>query len=407
MAQKKIEYSYFAASDETGKKIKTVDLTKEVLERCNGSLKKQVGSSSIELKFSPEFTDEARNILNALENSVHQTQKVLFLLPVENVRFYLFQMDEIPASYKIIDSITDREFYLHLWIFKDKKTLDLNCNKGNKLCQSIYQTMPHELTHVAIENLIDHKDVSWFEEGLCNYVGKEVSRTYRLSTILDKFDENVPKVTLHRRDIRNDLFFWNHSSNNKKINFVRNEWFRYIAAEELIQLIIENAKKQEIEKPLDLLLIKLKERKEKLGKPADSSEIIALIKENLNVNPQTLGILDEQTQKNFVNEALNILSQNEISIEKKNYALYVLAGIDSIQISDNWIKYLLNDIYRQKSNSNYQQELAATALARRFNQEGFDKILDNYLKENKHVIKKSPKQIKEELEKLSIRPKIE
>ena len=405
-AQKKIEYGYYAAPEKTGKEIKAVDLTKEVLKKCIGSLKKQVGSSFIELKFSPEFTDEARNIFTALENSVHQTQKVLFPLPIENVRFYLLQMDEIPASYKIIDSVTDREFYLHLWIFKDKKTLDLSCNKEDKLCGSIYQTIPHELTHVAIENLIDHKDVSWFEEGLCNYVGKEVNRTYRMPAISDNFDENVPRVTLHRQDIQNDLFFWNHSSNNKKINFVRNEWFRYIAAEELIQLIIENAKKQGIEKPLNLLLTKLKERKEKLGKPADSYEITALIQESLNVNPKTLGILDEQTQKNFVNEALNLLSQSEIGIEKKNYALYVLAGIDDIEISDRWIKYLLEEVYRQKNGDQYQQELAATALARRFKQTDFDKILETFLLENKKLVKDSPKKVKRELQELSIRPPV-
>ena len=243
-AQNEVEFGYYSATSEIGKETKVADLTKEAIRKCNRSLAKQVGTSSIEIKFSPEFTDEARNIFTALENSVNETQKVLFPRRVEDVRFYLLQVDEIPVSYKMTDSVTDREFYLDLWIFKNKETLNLSCNKDDKLCDSVYKTIPHELTHGAIEGLVDHKDASWFEEGLSNYVGREVSRSCRSSSISDKFDENIQKVTLHRPDIRNDLFSWNHSSVGKDTNFIRNEWFHYIASEYLIKLIIENLRKK-------------------------------------------------------------------------------------------------------------------------------------------------------------------
>ncbi|HEY0459739.1 MAG TPA: hypothetical protein VGC97_11430, partial [Pyrinomonadaceae bacterium] len=351
---------------------------------------------------------EAQNIFTALKNSVKETQKTLFPLPIEDVRFYLLRVEEIPASYKITDTVDDREFYLHLWAFKNKEKLNLNCDKEDKLCESIYSTIPHELTHGAIEDLVDDKNLSWFKEGLGNYVGKEVSRKYRPLAVEESFKQNIPEISLHRDDIRESLFLWEHLSSAERTNdSMRNEWFRYIAAEQLIRLIIKNAKNEGIEKPLDLLLTKLKEQKDKPGKPAGAEEILSLIQESLKVAPGKLGSLDGQTQKNLVDEALNLLLQNETDTEKKKYALYVLAGIDDVQISEYWIKYLLDAIYRQKNNSEYQRELAATALARRFKQNGFDEILNGYLKLSKEMSGKSLKKLKKELQELSIRPPVQ
>lgn len=402
--QKHIEYS---RTTSTSGKAKITDLTNEARKKCSKSIFKQLGNNFLELRYSSEFSNEAEKISVALEQSVKETQSILSPLQVEDVRFYLLQLDKVPSNYKIIDEIKDKSYFLFLEVFKDKTELNFTCGEKDEVCKSIYGIIPHELTHGAIEYVVDSKDTRWFEEGLGNYVGKEVSRKYRPSGIQEKFDEVMPKISLHRADIREDLFLWEHLSSIKKKNdFIKNEWFRYIAAESLIQLIVQNAKAQGVKAPLDILLTKLKEQRTKRGKPANSEDVIFLIQQYLKVNPKTTGVLDKQTQKNLVDEALNMLSQKETAIEEKNYALYVLAGIDDIQLSENWLKYLLKEVYQQKNNSEYQRELAATALSQRFKQEGFDKILENYLKENKELTGKSLKKLKKELQELSIRPPI-
>jgi hypothetical protein len=144
-AQKTIEYGYYAAKKTGEKEVKAVNLTREIYKKCDRSLTGHVGNSFIELRFPSEFSGEATNVFTALENSVGETQKILTPLPVENLRFYLLQLDEIPASYKIIDKVEKLDFYLHLWVFKDRRELNLSCDKKDKLCESIYGTIPLKL----------------------------------------------------------------------------------------------------------------------------------------------------------------------------------------------------------------------------------------------------------------------
>ena len=91
--------------------------------------------------------------------------------------------------------------------------------------------------------------------------------------------------------------------------------------------------------------------------------------------------------------------------QNKFYALNVLASIDEIALSDKWINYLLDEVYNRKAGDDYLWALAATAVVVRFNQKGFEETLKNYVSGNEYLKSKSTKKIKEELEKLSIRPK--
>jgi hypothetical protein len=218
----------------------------------------------------------------------------------------------------------------------------------------------------------------------------------------------VPSVSLNREDIRHSIWSWNEADLNFLLRVshknLSNEIYRYAAAYQIIKQAVEEAKNKGIENPLNTLLTKLKEQKDKQGKPSGSEEIIFLIQENLNVKVKAIGILDEQSQKKLGVEAIDLLSQKEITSQNKKYAFNILVGIDKFYLREKWLKFLLDEFYFNNEDDQVLKELAATALAMRINQPEFDMILQVYLKENQKLKKNSIKKVKKDLENFSIRP---
>lgn len=398
--QKRLEYSYLAAASEFGKEIKAIDLSEEVHRTCNKTLRREIGNSYIELKFPAALSSKIKNLADSLEKSIRKTQEMLFPLKIDGVRFYLLQKDEIPLSYKMTDDLAGQKFYLHLWVFDNVSALNLECDKNDELCSSVYSTIPHELTHDAIENLTNHDNLKWFEEGLANYVGYSVRRDYGRLT---KFDENIPKVALHRAEIRDSLWTWNNNENKKDIYSIRNRWFKYKASEQLIKLVVEKSKNNGIENPLEVLFNELEKFREENGKSASADDLILIIQQKLKVDPKKLGVLDKITQKNLVKEAMEILSQTNPNESDKYYALIILASVDEIPLSEDSLKLLIKNVYTTEKNG-YLQNLAATALFRRIGQDNFDEAVKSFLNENSDLKQLNLKSIKSNLEKLSIRP---
>ena len=395
----KIYRIFKISSNSNNEQSKIIDLTEEIKKKCTESIIKQYENNSIEIKFPPEFAPEAENIFKALEKSLKETRQILHPLPIENIRFYLLQIEEIPSSYKIIDKIEEKPFFLFLWVFKNKDEISLSCNKTDILCESIYENIPHELTHGAIENLLHPKNTRWFEEGLGNYVGQEVSNKYRPSVMQEKFKQVIPKVSLHRQDIQKGLFSWEHllSENNR---FSKNEWFRYIAAGYLIKLLTENAKREGRKKPLEILFTELINIRKVTGKAANSNQLLSVIEQSLNTNVKNLGGLDKSTQNLLVEDALRELENKNINTEVKNYALIILASIGDLQLSKHWLNFLLSELYL-KNNSEYTKNLISTALFIRFGQTDFNEVLINFLQKSR--ISKKSKKVMQEIEKLSLR----
>lgn len=390
-------------------KQKITDLSEEASKKCSQSLIKKVGENFVEVKFQPEFAEAAEIVFDDLEKSVLKTQKILSPLKIDNIRYYLLQLDKLPANFSLYEEKPKEAAYIHLEIFKDRKDLvkERRLNEESRL--TIFSTIPHELTHSALDELINRQNTRWFDEGLADYVGNQVKEFLSGSETTKKIENHISIISLNRNDIRENIFDWKEADFSVfKMNQsqMRNQFYYYVASYQLIKEILAEAEKKVIEKPLEVLLTKLEQSREKFSKPAGTPEIISLIEQHLKVNPKTLGVLDEQTQKNLVNEALDILSRKEISPEKQYYALYVLAGINEVYLSDQWLTYLLDEIYRRKKEESLTGNLAATALAQRFNQDNFEAALKNYLNENKELKSKSAKKIKQELQELAIRPKI-
>ncbi len=401
-AQEKVGYEFLTAKNKNERQTKTVDLTEEVHKNCNQSLKRQIGKNYVEIKFPVGFSSEAESILDSLEKSVKKTRDILQPLQKEGLRFYLLRLNEVPLNYKMFDVLKNENFYLHLFVFKEKRELSLECLDDDKLCKSIYSTIPHELTHDAIGDLIDHKNLRWFKEGLCNYVGNLVSYDFMPSVVWTKFEENVPKVALHKTEIRANLWNWNQSADENNINAVRNQWFRYKASEQLVRLIVEESKKKGIENPLEVLFGELKKFQATNGKAAKSEDLLSIIQQKLKVNPKELGVLSENTQRELVKDAVKTLSRNDLTNADKYYALIILSSIEEVPLSVDSLNFLLKEIYSSKE-ANFFRSLAAKALSIRVKQNEFDTAIEKFLAADNVSKGLNRKKVKKDIEELSIR----
>lgn len=400
-AQKKVGYAFV----DTGSK-SIVDLSKIAQRECTGLIKEDSGQSFVEIRFQPRFAPEAKEISLILKKTIEKTQDILSPLQVNGVRFYLLQMADAPKSYKIVLPKQDNLF-LYLEAFDKQESINLDCIKYPTFCERLYKTIPHEITHPLLENLIAHDKTRWFEDGLAEYVGTEITRELNPSTVVRE-KEISSQATFHRKEMRQQLFDWGEIYSHKNPLEGQKEMYsesqRYEAAQQLIRSMIEESKKKGVERPLSILLEKLKQFKEQNGKSATREELFVLIGQHLKVDVRTLGRFDVQTQKDLVREATEILTkeQNSPNLQNKFYALNILASIDEITLSDEWIKFLMKIVYSEKED-NFVQSLAATALAQRIYQDNFDKIVEKFQSANSLLKKRDLNFIKKDLQNKSLR----
>jgi len=118
-----------------------------------------------------------------------------------------------------------------------------------------------------------------------------------------------------------------------------------------------------------------------------------------------LGKLDVQMQRSLVQETTEILPREKSTpnLQDKIYALNFLASIDEITLSEEWIKFLIEIAYDAKEDD-YIRSLAATALARRVNQNNFNKTIEKLRKANSLLNGKELNSIKKDLQKKSFPP---
>jgi hypothetical protein len=399
----RIEYIKFRDSAK-----EVIDLTSIAEERCTETLSRIVGKNSILLKFQPEFRNEAERIIDGLESAVRETQGILNPLEIEDLQVFVLQINEVPTNYKMVKRAENRQFYLQLFAFKNREDLSLDLCNAAGLCGEIFGTVPHELVHTALDGLVSRKGTRWFNDGLAKYVENTVYEKLSPLDFMKELEPASPQVSLYRRDIRKNILQWKEPGLGiLKITRreLSNEIYHYLAAYELVRQIVEKANEKDIKNPLGILLAKLKAHRNTARQPAGADDLISIIKEYLRVDPTTLGDLDLQTQKNLVNEAISLLSKDDLTTEKKNYALYNLASLDEIKLPDKVIIYLLDQIYNHKTSDNNQRDIVATALVVRFNQEGFTELMKTYASGKPELKGKSIKKIKSELAEFSLRPR--
>jgi hypothetical protein len=393
---------------------KVTDITDQVETGCSQLIKKSIGDNQILVRFQPEYREEAVMFGDRLERVFKEMNIILTPLKLPDLELFLFHMPEVPKNYKMTRKWIGNRRYVQLSVFSEKSDLNLNDYRQYSIASNIIHVLPHEVTHIMVNDLIAAKNTRWFDEGLAEYVGYSVGYAIE-NRLIPEYREGdsagiLPYVSLNRRDIRENIFSWDSATSvgsvlgsSPKQSFI--ETFYYEASYELIKLTIAEAKRRGIKNPLEILLTQLREHRERSGKPAGGDDLLSIIRQHLKVDPKSLGSLPPQKQKDLVDEAISLLSKDKPGNERKNYALYILAGLDEIKLADDWFVYLLDQIYEQKAADSDQRDIAATALTVRFKQDGFDELLKSYITSSTKLKGKSIKKIKSELAKYSLRPR--
>lgn len=407
-----------------------IDLSALIKEKCNKTITDKIGQSLVEVKFSDESSAEAAEVLRALREVIEISQQSLTPLAVRGVRIYLFPVDEAIKNYKILVP-EQNEYYQIIKPYKNLDEIKLQCEKATSFCKDIFFDTPHELTHLALWSLTASRQEEdkiyprWFEEGVAEYNAAQVAG--KLMPVVADYQSStkLPEASLGRVEIREKIFDWRRYETKADYPVTRFTWLSdnptiesyawnqaalYGASRRLVELILSEAEKQEIENPLPFLFREMQKQHKESGKPLGNNEIMLLIRQKLKVESTKLGEISFLEQRQMVSQELDFLKRNLSEGEpkknnvKKYKALSILASLD-VPLEKSDLQMLLQLAYNPKQGG-YFNGLAATALARRTKQPEFEIAVEESLKSNPNLKKKSVKAIKSDLQKLSFRPNL-
>jgi hypothetical protein len=283
----------------------------------------------------------------------------------------------VPKNYEI--EIEQESQKLLIFLIPYEKNLNLDCELNTEIGKQIYITIPHELTHTALDGFVK-SDVTWFQEGLAEYVSFLVSSKSLPKLALRREAETLPEVSLNRNEISEKLFDWHYSNNVENLQGLESIFF-YGASHQLIKLLISKFD----EKNPSQLLLKIIEKQKSLN----SSEILEIIKNELHIDIKNIGILSNNRKKEIFQNALNLYKKekNNEKIGYKFSSLATIAFLDEL-LPDEYFEYFFTDVFNEK-NDNLIQCFASKSILKHLGQENFDKVFgqmianDNQLKKFK------------------------
>jgi hypothetical protein len=160
-----------------------------------------------------------------------------------------------------------------------------------------------------------------------------------------------------------------------------------------------------VENPLRVMLQSLMDFRAQQGKSADGQRLLAIIQDALHIDARQLGALSLKEQQILISEAAEELAQEGDRLYKF-HALSVLACVDLPTNEDTLIALMRIAFakYRGQVKDELGCRLAATALARRVGQPGFDITLARFLQAQGGQFNGSLDNAKKLLLSLSLRP---
>lgn len=341
------------------------DVTEQVNKVCNKEFRFTEGSVSVVVKFNSENELAIRAFADSVSRMLKFTRDLLKPIQTPEIIIYLFKTKNIPSNYKYISR---KNIYPVVLMYSNSEQLGLTCNEYSAICEEIFATTPHELSHISISSLIETSDnTRWFDEGLAKYVESTVSGRFAEAVNRRDLFNTFPEAALHRSATRERLWDWKDANLDEVKNMdgwkVRwNTMALYGASHQLLRLINENARETENIPPVNYLL---KQMKSAAGeKPLSSTEIEKLIEQHLELKVRDLGILSPEQKKELAGKAINFLtgpySNNADRRPEKFWALSVIVSIDE-KLSDADLRLLAAVLLDEKQDAVFRH-LAATAL---------------------------------------------
>lgn len=387
----------------TGGKI--TDVSKRATQECTESTAISVEGTTVEVRFPRGFSTQAEIILRMLGDSVKATHEILQPLHVRGVRYYL-----LPSAGEMTDYTYElpatEGWYQTLQVVSREDSKNFDCHSSpSALCQEIFLTTPHELTHELVDHLLGKAATRWFDEGLAEYVAWGVAQDR--APALRKNSLFMPEVCLHCPEIRQKLKSWKGEDSlsglKKKVSNTQTAWeigSLYRASFQLVRLVVERARANGIADPVQKLLRAMMEFRARRKRPVDGEELFALIRETLQIDVEQLGVLSADEQRRLIAQAEDDLNKRDDAVLYLN-SLQALACID-MDVKRSTLEGLLRIAFDEKGDP-LAKHLAATALVIRFEQPELEEALKRLPKIEGGKISVTPAKAKEFLRARSFR----
>jgi uncharacterized protein (UPF0147 family) len=339
------------------------NLTQLLESKCNQAIKKRVGdSATFEIRHDRRSSELANKIAIRLESSVQRVVEIIDRKVEAKILIYVARVDSVPSSYEVIAPGTID--FVYPIVYDSSTSLDINCDGITKLCETIYTTIPHELTHHLLDGKLS-EDATWLGEGLAEYVSDQVGSEFSPRQAFKRKVETLPEVSLNSAEIREGLLTWTYTPETLKAESL----LTYGAAHQLIRLIVAESERAKVRDPLVKLIALIKNRKETLS----SAEALELIKTDLKVDVTNLGKLEDARKVEIFKNAVETfwIERNVKRTAYKYNSLVTFAYMDN-PITDSLLVALVEEVFNDK-NSDLFKRLSVKALIPRLDQSSFDR----------------------------------
>ncbi len=338
------------------------NLTNILEAACDQKIARRVGDwISLEVRHDRRSVELARRISVRLESSLDRVTKIIGPEAPIEVRVLIARVDRVPATYEVL--VPKGVDFVYPIVYDSSTNLDLDCDGITKLCETVYTTIPHELTHHLLEGKLSN-DATWLNEGLAEYVGGLVGSELSPRQAFKRQGETLPEVSLGSPEIRGNLFQWSYTPETLNEESI----LQYGAAHQLVRLIVAESERKKVKEPLQKLLVFLRAR----TKIVTSAEAIDFIIKDLGLDPRTLGVLDRPRRDEIFAKAIETfwLERNSKRTAYKYNSLVTFAYLDS-RLPDALLVALVEEVFNKKNSKQFAC-LSAKALSSRIDQSFFE-----------------------------------
>ena len=357
-----------------------LDVGRLAIKKCRMILSRKIGNNTAEVRFAVGYDLIAGQILEMLSRMITETSDILQPRELADVRFYLLPLNKNPVGYRY-NLINERKNLYQTIGFIIGADQPLDCRRNQDLCENILTTIPHELTHSAIEGILSGQRTRWFEEGLSEYVAWKIADRLNPLIAEEKLSSRNTEFVFGCVCNKERIFNWsdeieqskspllNRSSNLQKI---WGQQVLYGASFQLVRLLMQTYENEGLKSPTGKLLALLAEYRKQKDKIVDGEELTTIL--------QQLKPFDLTSLMTFSNRENDFLSakaqQNLITATDEQTRFYALNQTACLQnpVNEKAAFALLKIVFGSKEDET-DKSLAATALMK-ISQ--IDEVLKNY-----------------------------
>lgn len=340
------------------------DITQALQKNCTNKTVYQFRPNlTLEILYDRSSTGLHDKINEKLRDSVSMSFDLVKRGNLRRIQVYIAKFDKLPLSYQV--AAAHGVDFVYPIAYDSRTEMNSNCAVVTDLCDTIYRTIPHELTHLMVEGLFS-SEAKWIEEGLAEYVSGLVTSKLSPRQAYNREIVTMPEIALHSASIRDRLFQWDYhpsTMNEESVLF-------YGASHQLARQIFAVSRSDSEHRRLAQFF----SASANAGSALTSNQVKEVIQSEFGIDVTQLGQLSVTRETELYKNAVDtyILERNKSRTAYKYKSLITIAYIDK-PISDEFLRMLIDDLFDKKYPP-LLRKWTAISLARRMDNTTFSRL---------------------------------